>query len=66
MPENPEPNITSSDVPPGGGESPDDIEVVELDPRLEFGVGIIGDDEDDADYNKECANSNCDTNSSCC
>lgn len=66
MPENPEHQKTSSDVPPEGSESPDDIEVVELDPRLEFGVGIIGDDEDDADFNDQCMNSNCDTNTSCC
>ena len=66
MPENPEHKNTASDVLPGGGESPDDIEVVELDPRLEFGVGIIGDDEDDADCNDGCLNSNCDTNSRCC
>ena len=66
MPENPELTSVSEDAPLGGGESQDDIEVVELDPRLEFGVGIIGDDEDDADSNKDCWNYQCDTNSSCC
>ena len=66
MLENPEHKNTASGVPPAGSESPDDIEVVELDPRLEFGVGIIGDDEDDADCNTDCGNSNCDTNTSCC
>ena len=65
MPENPEHKNTASDVPPGGSESPHDIEVVELDPRLEFGVGIIGDDEDDADCDKLCTDTNCNVNTRC-
>ena len=59
MPEDTELTYITSDGPPGGSDSPDDIEVVELDPRLEFGVGIIGDDEDGVDVNDSCENTSC-------
>ncbi len=48
----------------------EDIMIVELDRRLEFGVGIV--DEDDDDANTGCTNTGCSSddsdcsNTSCC
>lgn len=44
---------------------PDELEVVELDQRLEFGVAFM-DDDLDCEHNDGCCNTNCDTNAQCC